>query len=206
MKTRILLAGVSLALFAAPALAFDTRSSTLPAFAQQPFAVQGEEALKGKFYSGIEPFRLSMHGDFVRAFGQGIGNAPGAVSYAGYYRAFKNKSFADIRVRSGFAPSVSLGNSAGGYDFTSVNLKAGYNLGRFQPFVMARFGAANSNGFRGAGFIPNDNAARYFFSGPQTSASFVQVGAGFNYAVTNNITLGVAVSAGAVSSSTALRP
>ncbi len=184
------------------ASAFESRTVNLPVFAQHPFSIHEDEALKGKFYSGVEPFGLSMHGGFGRAFGA----PPRQTAYSGYYRAFRNKSFTDIRVRSGYAPALLSGGTARGYDFTTVDLKAGYNLGRFQPFLIARVGAANSRAFRGVGFAPGDNGYQALFGGPRASASFVQVGAGFNFAVSPNVSLGFSVSAGAVNQSSSLGP
>lgn len=199
MRMQICLASLMAAAISGQAIAFETQSSSLPLFAQNSFSTLDEAALKGKFYSGIEPFSMPMFGG---AFGSNS-----TVAYSGYYKAFKNKAFTDIRVRSGFSPSFSGGSLFGGHDFASVSFKTGYNFGRFRPYVSAGFGALTARKFPATAFSSSDNSHQYLFGPSQGTRSFTRVGAGVDFSVTNNVTLGVSVSAGTVSGTNpGLRP
>ena len=96
-----------------------------------------------------------------------------------------------VETQTGFA-AMPFGFSSG-LDATRTTMKFGYDLGRFKPYVLSSFAetrpALGANAFAGpaAPFAP-------------TGARVSTVGAGFDYAVTDKLSLGVSVSASQVSS------
>jgi opacity protein-like surface antigen len=75
-----------------------------------------------------------------------------------------------------------------------TNVSIGYEMGRFLPYVTAGVGLAKANnGPRGG--LPNaSDSLNNLFTGSSGPKVLTTIGAGVNYAVTDQLTLGVAVS------------
>ena len=77
-------------------------------------------------------------------------------------------------------------------------MKLGYDLGRFKPFVMSRFAetrpAFNANASTGLG-APPGTASPFAPTGARVST----VGAGFDFAITDKLSLGLSATASQMS-------
>ena len=79
-----------------------------------------------------------------------------------------------------------------GYDFAAADIKLGYDMGRVMPFVTA--GLALARPHLGAGFAtPGGDSLTEVLNGSGDSRTLTRVGAGVEYAVTDRLTVGVAV-------------
>lgn len=178
---------------AAPAQAFTESGSSLPMLALAP-AVSGapgpigQSATRFGFYSGIDKFGFSGSGMPGSGFG-------GTSAFAGYNQRLTEKFFVDFRTSSGFAPGIFQRGQINGYDLSGASVKFGYDMGRFTPFVAASFTAASpivaGNPFGGP-VLPYNN----LFNTAPTARTAARIGAGFDFAVTDNLKFGFGVSAG----------
>ncbi len=182
MNLRTGLALLTLCALGTPARAEDARSSGLPLFAATPgLTTNGDSFWKG-LYAGTEVFALSRKG----AKGQAGGGA-----YIGYDRLFSNNLVLGVRASAGYSPALFQRNSFSGYDYATASVKAGYNMGRLTPYVTAGAVLAKPTTF---GFGTTGESINGVFGGGGTTKTFATVGAGFDYAVTNKLTVGVGVS------------
>jgi opacity protein-like surface antigen len=76
-----------------------------------------------------------------------------------------------------------------------VNMSVGYDMGRFMPYITAGVGTARATNFAtpSSGFDSLNNM--FSRSSSSQSTTITTVGAGFNYAVTNNLHVGFEVNA-----------
>ncbi len=157
----------------APAGAWEVVGSSLPTFAQAPV---GSSSL-------ARPWS-SLTGDPFAA------SAPPS----GYdFRIGKNLLLG-VDSSSGLSPGFAMGGISSAFDMSSTRVKLGYDLGRLTPYVSAGFGEVRPLGIGGSAFSAASNpfpAAANPFSAPTTTS----VGAGFDYALTDKVTIGVGVSA-----------
>ena len=86
--------------------------------------------------------------------------------------------------------------AAKGFDFASTNVSVGYEMGRFKPFVTAGVALAKPDVI-GRGFTTTGDAVNDLFDQTASVKAYGTFGAGFDYAVTDKLTVGVTVSAGA---------
>ena len=76
-----------------------------------------------------------------------------------------------------------------GFSFGEADVKLGYAMGRLTPYVVA--GAALARPSYGADFGDLGQSVNGLFSGPGAVQAVGTAGVGFDYAVTNNITVGL---------------
>ncbi|MDE2363267.1 MAG: hypothetical protein KGM42_11365 [Hyphomicrobiales bacterium] len=111
----------------------------------------------------------------------------------GYDYRIGQKYLVGVQTTTGFAATSGLLGLAPGFDASRTSMKFGYDMGRFKPFVMSSFTNV------GPTFGMNSFAAGFSGAAPTAGAPFAArvstVGAGFDYAVTNNLSFGVSVSA-----------
>jgi outer membrane immunogenic protein len=162
---------------AAPAIAADLPN--LPSLAADP-ETQAPD-WKG-FYAGT--------GLSVGSFKGVKGAAVGGDVFAGYDRTFDNAVVLGVRFSTGYDPWVFPSGPYHGFDFAETSLKLGYQMGRLTPYVTAGAGFARPTNF-GGGFADPDNSINGLFAGPGALQAVGTVGAGFDYAVTNNLHVGV---------------
>ena len=99
-----------------------------------------------------------------------------------------------VETRSGFAASDPSFGFGAGFDATRTSIKFGYDLGRFKPYVTSSF-AEIRPAFGGGAF--NAVGAPPGVSSPfAPTARARTVGAGFDYSITDKLSVGVSVSAG----------
>lgn len=97
--------------------------------------------------------------------------------------------------KTGFAAGGDMLGLASGLSFSRTNMKFGYDMGAFKPYVSASFAETKAPAFGANVFAaPPDAATPYAFS-----ASAASVGAGFDYAITDQLSFGMSVNASQVS-------
>jgi len=117
----------------------------------------------------------------------------GGETYIGYSRELDNNFIIGVSGQAGYLPGLwKYGPS--GYGFGMANITVGYDMGQFVPYVDFGIGRVSAlNGFHGApGGLNTVNA---IFGPSSGSTTLTHVGAGFDYAVNNNIHIGVHVEA-----------
>ncbi|SEE10398.1 outer membrane immunogenic protein [Rhizobiales bacterium GAS188] len=172
------------------AQADDTPPAKLPTFAlnpQAPWTAAGTPSTSpwSGLYVGSEVFAASIKGR------KGL---VGGSAYAGYNREFDNNLVIGIQGSTGFAASSFKRGPFVGYDYAATNVKLGYDMGRLMPFVTAGFAFAKPT--TGSGFTGASDSINDLFGSSSGFRGAGMVGAGFNYAITNNTSVGLAVSAG----------
>jgi opacity protein-like surface antigen len=120
----------------------------------------------------------------------------GGGAYIGYDRHFDNNLVLGIQASTGFAPSWFQHNGFRGYDYAEVSAKVGYEMGRFTPYLTTGIALAKPNGSPGAGYLSPANSANNVFNGASHLAASGVIGAGVDYALTSNTTIGVAAVVG----------
>jgi opacity protein-like surface antigen len=197
-----LVAAVALCGFATAAQADDTPPpAKLPTFAmnpEAPWTAAGTPSTSpwAGFYVGSEVFAGS---------GKGLKGVVGGSAYAGYNREFDNNLVIGIEGSTGFAGASFKHGPFLGYDYAATNVKLGYDMGRLMPFVTAGFAFAKpttSSGYGGA----TDSINSLFSSNSGNIRGAGMVGAGFEYAITNNLSVGLAVSASVNRGAPAIAP
>jgi opacity protein-like surface antigen len=185
MIVRPVLALLALGWSAASALAADAGPPSLPTLALDP---QPAPSIWSGLSVGTDVFVLARKG------GKGL---IGGGTDIGYTREFSNKLVLGVEATAGFTP-ISYGNTRfKGFDFGETDVKVGYDMGRFMPYVTTGVVLAKPNGGPGAGFYSASDSVTNLFNAKDLRAA-ATVGAGFEYAITKNLTFGLGVSVGTV--------
>jgi outer membrane immunogenic protein len=121
---------------------------------------------------------------------KGVKGAVGGDVFAGYDRAFDNNVVLGVRFSTGYAPWIFPGGATHGFDFAETSVKLGYEMGSLTPYVVTGAGFARPTNF-GGGLADPNNSINGLFAGPGALQAVGTVGAGFDYAVTNNLHVGV---------------
>lgn len=179
--TFCMLAGIGVAQ-AATTAASDLSQPTLPTFAlnappDQPSPWTG-------LYVGTEVLGFSG--------GKGVKGGFGGGAYAGYDRELDNGIVVGIQGTTGYSPGFF--KHSPGFEFATTDVRVGYDMGRFMPFVTAGVGLASPNG-RSPGYTGAANAATDLFNSSGDLRGFQSMGAGFAYKVTDKLTVELAVQA-----------
>ncbi len=174
----LILAACGLA--AAPAGAADLPSqdqTSLPSLAADPMT---QAPNWSGFYVGA--------GIDVVAFKGAKAQAGGDV-FGGYDRRFDNNVILGVRFSTGYSPWVFPSGPYRGFSFGGADVKLGYAMGRLTPYVVA--GAALARPSYGADFGDLSQSVNGLFSGPGAVQAVGTAGVGFDYSVTNNLTVGL---------------
>ncbi len=176
---------------AVPAYADSQQASQLPTFARDPdllAAPQSSKSIWSGLYVGSEVFAFSSKG--------AKGGFGGAV-YAGYARELPNNVILGVSAATGYAPSLWPYSRFRGFDFGATNVTLGYDMGRLTPYVTSGLVLAKPVTWRSSDFPnTNDSLNGLFGSGSGSLRAAGTVGAGFDYAVTNNLHVGMGVAVG----------
>lgn len=123
----------------------------------------------------------------------GLGVSPVAGFNPGYDFRVGRNFLVGVDTKTGFAAKDLAFGFAPGLDVSRTTMKFGYDMGAFKPFVSAGFAEARSsfglNAFNYVGAVPTNGSS---FA---PSARSTSVGAGFDYAVTDKLSVGVSVNA-----------
>jgi len=160
-------------------------TASLPAFAQNPAAFSSSQNIWKDLGESAQFYSFTNSG--VAAWG-------GLVNHSGYRQKLSNNFFVDFRSSSGYEPAFFHRNNFSGVEFSSTQFRFGYDMGRFKPYLGVSASVANPIGAQGFQ-IPGSTVSVL----PQQlypTQSFTSVNAGFNYAITNKISVGVGVSVG----------
>jgi len=125
--------------------------------------------------------------------GKGVrGGHVGGGGALGYAHEFADNVVVGLEGSVGYSPSLG-GAGVHGFDYGAANLKVGYDLGRIMPYVNAGVLLAKPNVSAFGGYANPASSANALFNGGGVKA-LGTVGAGVDYAVTNNFHVGVNVS------------
>jgi len=165
---------------AGPALAADLpnqASSSLPSLAADP---QTQAPNWSGFYVGAGVDVVSFKGAKAQAGGDVFG---------GYDHRFDNNVVLGVRFSTGYSPWAFPSGPYRGFSFGETDVKLGYAMGRLTPYVVT--GVALVRPSYGADFGDLGQSVNGLFSGPGAVQAVGTAGVGFDYALTNNITVGV---------------
>jgi opacity protein-like surface antigen len=176
----------ALVAFCAPTHAADaTPTPGLPTLALDP------QAPAPSIWKG-----LYVGSDITLSSFKGSHAAFGGVGFAGYDRHFDNNLVLGIRAEVGYAPSIFQSGPYRGYDYAMISGKAGYEMGRLTPYVTAGVALAKPTVSPGVGSLNPLDSANGLFNGSADLAASGIVGAGFDYAISNNTSFGLAAMVG----------
>jgi len=80
------------------------------------------------FYVGSEVFAIS-------GSGRGMKGGVGGAADFGYNHEFNNNIVLGVEEKVGYAPSLFRNSHYSGFDFSITNVKVGYDMGQFMPYV-----------------------------------------------------------------------
>jgi outer membrane immunogenic protein len=182
-RTRFAFALAALGL-AGPALAAELPTqSSLPSLAADP----GTQAPDWKgFYVGTGVSVVSFKGEK---------GAVGGDVFAGYDRTFDNNLVLGVRFSTGYNPWLFPGGLYHGFDFAATSVKLGYEMGRLTPYVVTGVALARPTNF-GGGLADPNNSINGLFAGPGALQAAGTAGVGFDYAITNNVHVGLEATVG----------
>jgi outer membrane immunogenic protein len=181
MILRSLAAIAALSMLGLPALADQASVPALPSLAVNPEASSPWTGL----YVGSE---------VMATFAKGSKPGFGGAAFAGYNHEFDNNLVLGIEGKVGYAPFL-FGH--GGFNFAETSAKVGYDMGRFMPYLTAGVVLAKANAFGVPAYTGAADSMNSLFSSGGNLQGYGTVGAGFDYAVTNNLTFGMEVRANA---------
>lgn len=113
----------------------------------------------------------------------------GGDVFAGYDHRFDNNVILGVRFDTGYSPWAFPSGPYRGFSFGEADVKVGYAMGRLTPYVIA--GAALARPSYGADFGDLSQSVNGLFSGPGAVQAVGTAGVGVDYAVTNNVTVGI---------------
>ncbi len=180
---RKLMAGLLFACSGSAVLAADAAPKPLPSLALDP-----------------DPSPSIWHGlwvgaDVVAVAGKGTKGFVGGDVTAGYDRVFANNVILGVNIASGVAPGFSFLGPVRAYDFATAGMKVAYPMGRWTPYVATDLVLAKPNGHFGGSFSATDSV-NALFNDPDRLDVGGRVGAGFDYALTSQTSVGLGVSVG----------
>jgi len=152
-------------------------SSSLPSLAADPMT---QAPNWSGFYVGAGIDVVSFKGAKAQAGGE---------VYGGYDHLFNNNVVLGVRFATGYSPWAFPSGPYRGFSFGETDVKLGYAMGRLTPYVVA--GVALARPSYGADFGDLSQSVNGLFSGPGAVQAVGTAGFGFDYAVTNNVTVGL---------------
>ena len=179
-RQAFLLALSASGLAVAPAFAAELpnqAASSLPSLAADPVT---QAPNWSGFYVGAGVDVVSFKGAKAQAGGDVFG---------GYDHRFANNVVLGVRFATGYSPWAFPSGPYRGFRFGEADVKLGYAMGRLTPYVVA--GAALARPSYGADFGDLSQSVNGLFSGPSAMQAVGTAGVGFDYAVTNNVTVGL---------------
>ena len=133
--------------------------------------------------------------EVVGAAAKGSKGFVGGDAFAGYNRVFDNHVIVGIDAASGYAPGFFGLGPIVGYDFSAANVRLGYEVGRFTPYVTTGLVLAKPATGLGSTLLSPDYPNAIFASPGHVDAA-ARVGAGFTYALTSTTSVGLGLSYG----------
>jgi len=125
---------------------------------------------------------------------KGVKGMVGGDAFVGYSHEFSNNLVIGAKASAGYAPFFIQNSRFKGADFVGASAFVGYDMGKLMPYLATSVDFARATPFE-RGFSGGMDAINNFLNGGDTR-TYGSVGAGFDYAVTNNLTVGMGVSVG----------
>jgi opacity protein-like surface antigen len=158
-------------------------ASSLPTFAQTPSGAPDPWA------------GLTIGGDLSVSGGKGIKGGVGGDAYLTYQRALPNNLIVGVQAVSGYTPGFApKWSRVNGYDYAGASAFVGYDAGQFEPYVFSSVDFAKANLGPAGRYDTSQSLDDLFNKGGGPLLTATTVGAGINYAVTNNFSMGMSVS------------
>ena len=140
---------------------------------------------------------LTVGADATFAAAKGVRGMAGGDGFIGYAHEFSNNLVLGVQASAGYAPLFVQKGRFVGADFIGASARLGYDMGRLTPYVTTSVDFARTSLFD-HGFTGGTDAINAFLNGSGDKLTYGSVGAGFDYAITNNLTVGLGVSVGSV--------
>jgi opacity protein-like surface antigen len=140
---------------------------------------------------------LYVGSEVTAAFAKGAKPGFGGAGFVGYNHEFSNNLVIGFQGSAGYAPFVFAHSPYRGFDFGEADMKVGYDMGRFMPYVTAGVVLAKPNSFGVPTYTGATDSMNALFGPGGDLRGYGTVGAGFDYAVTDKLTFGMEVRAGA---------
>ena len=140
---------------------------------------------------------LYVGSDLFVAGAKGSKPMAGGGAYMGYNRHFDNNLVLGVQASTGYAPLVFQPGPFKGFDYAQVSARLGYEMGRLTPYLTTGIALAKPDGAPGGGYLSPADSANSVFNGSSNLAASGVFGAGFDYALTSNTTVGLAAVIGA---------
>lgn len=193
----VVLAALSALAFGPPAKA-DSQAPTPPPVASNPqppslpSLALDPQAPPPSIWKG-----LYVGSDLLVAGARGSKPMAGGSAYMGYDHRFDNNLVLGVQASTGYAPLVFQPGPFKGFDYAQASVRVGYEMGRLTPYLTTGIALAKPDGAPGAGYLSAADSANNVFNGSSNLAASGVVGAGFNYALTSNTSVGLAAVVGA---------
>ena len=127
----------------------------------------------------------------ISGLGKGTKGGFGADGFMSYDHVFDNHVVLGLRGSLGYLPGIEQGGPAG-YNFGMLDAKLGYNMGRLTPWVALGGGIAKATPFTATS--PDlTSSLNDLFADSHKSVTLTRAAAGFDYAISNNFTVGMSV-------------
>ena len=133
---------------------------------------------------------LSFGTEFVTQFSKGQKARAGADGFVAYDRALDNHWTIGVSASAGYVPYALAGSPYKSVDFASSQIKLGYDMGQFKPYVTVGLNLAKANS--GLSASSGDSVNNLFANSGGLRVS-PTVGAGFDYQINNTWSVGAAV-------------
>ncbi|MBV9703094.1 MAG: hypothetical protein JO163_10220 [Methylobacteriaceae bacterium] len=161
--------------------------TALPTLALDP---QPPPSIWSGFYVGTEMFAVALRG------AKGTKGLVGGAVTAGYNHEFANNLIVGIDTATGYAPTWFRRGPFRGFDYGAADVRIGYDLGRLTPYVTTGLVLAKPNFSPHAGYFGGSDSFNNLFNSAGDLRGSGTVGAGFDYAVTNRLHMGLGISVG----------
>lgn len=119
----------------------------------------------------------------------------GGDAYIGYDHRFDNNLVLGIQASTGYEPYRFFNGPLKGYDYAEVSAKVGYEVGRLTPYLTTGVALAKPNS--APGYFSASDSMNNIFNGSSDLAASGVIGAGFDYAINNNTSIGLVAKVGA---------
>jgi opacity protein-like surface antigen len=161
-------------------------TSDLPIFALSPPQESSQSIWTG-LYVGTGIFAVSGNGSKPHV---------GGDIEIGYDHEFANRLVVGVREISGFSPAAFSYGSVKGFDFSLSEVRVGYDMGRWMPYMTSGLVLAKPISGPQANYVSASQSANDLFAAPGRLHASPAIGAGVNYAITPNLHIDVGVTAG----------
>lgn len=167
---------IALCCLAWPAPSAAAATTPLPSFALDPPPPPSSPSFWNGLYVGSEIFAIS---------GNGSKGHVGGGAELGYNHEFANRLVVGVDAISGFSPGLFPYGPVKGFDFAATDVRVGYDMGRWIPYVMTGVVLAKPIIGPQADYVNPGQLTDDLFNGRGKLRAAPTLGAGVDYAVTS---------------------